>query len=309
MQNLSMRLAHARLSSLISLMPGMPVLLAALVLLLTAGCSMTRLGYASADNFSYWWLDRFIDFTPEQEAWVREDIREFFAWHRRTQLPDYAQVMAHVETRLQQPLSAADVREEFEVIRLRLERATDYALPALARLSLSLSERQIENIERRFARNNEKLEREWLRGTLDERREVRFGNLMKHAEYWFGSFSTEQKRQLRALSDARPLDAETWLAERAQRQQALLAVLRKIHAERPEPKTAVRMLRAHVQDVLDNRSHGGNQAYLDASRQAMAELIAQVANMASPEQKEHASRKFRQLIRDSHALAGMRAPQ
>ena len=44
----------------------------------------------TAPDLVYWWLDRYIDFNDTQTPRVHEAIKQWFAWHRRSQLPDYA---------------------------------------------------------------------------------------------------------------------------------------------------------------------------------------------------------------------------
>lgn len=284
------------------------VILAALVFML-AGCSMLRLGYTNADHLAYWWLDSYVGFTDEQKPWVRNEIDKFFAWHRHTQLPDYAQVLARTQERLDRPLTSQEVQEEFGVIRKRAERMLEQAIPPLTRLALSLSPEQIASIERKFTKNNEKFRKEYLRNSREERQEARFEKVMKHAEYWFGSFSREQKARIRAASDARPMDYEQWLAERKARQQALLALLKKIQVERPGPEAASAMLREHALALLESTSVTGKRDFVSASREGLAEMTAQIVNLTTPKQKEQAKRQMQKLIEDGYALAGMRPPE
>ena len=63
---------------------------------LLAGCSGLRLTYGQGPLLAYWWLDRQVDFSTEQAPRVREALTDWFAWHRSTQLPDYAQGLGEV---------------------------------------------------------------------------------------------------------------------------------------------------------------------------------------------------------------------
>ncbi|MCE9569808.1 MAG: DUF6279 family lipoprotein, partial [Rhodocyclales bacterium] len=57
--------------------------------ILLQGCSAVRLGYGNADSLARWWIDQYVDMSPEQDALARERLLRFHAWHRKTQLPDY----------------------------------------------------------------------------------------------------------------------------------------------------------------------------------------------------------------------------
>ena len=69
----------------------------AAVLVLVSGCSAIGLVYKQADTLAFRWLDRYADFDDAQSLRVRESIAAWFSWHRRTQLPDYADLLTGVE--------------------------------------------------------------------------------------------------------------------------------------------------------------------------------------------------------------------
>ncbi len=274
-----------------------------LLVCLLAGCSALRIGYANGERVAYWWLDSYVDFRGEQKPRVKSDIADLLAWHRRTQLPDYAEWLAHLQRQLQQPASTAGVLDEYAALQLRAMRVADRALPVLARLALTLQPQQIAHIESRFASNDEKYRKEHLQGDLEQRQLKRYRQLMKQAEYWFGDFSQAQRAQIRAASDARPLDDALWLAERQRRQQELLALLRRIAAEKPAPDAAAAMLRAHLKATLELFTYPEHKAFFDAAREANASLVAQIVNLATPAQRAHAAARLQQLIDDCRALA------
>ena len=299
MQNFIMRPRHAFLSRIIPLT----------FVLVVAGCSTLRLGYANGDSFVYWWMNSYVGFTDQQKTWVKDDIEKFFDWHRRTQLPDYAQVLARTQQRLQRPVKAEEVHDDFALMRQHAERMFEFALPSLTTLALSLSPQQIANIERKFATNNEKYRKEYLRGSPQERQQRRFEKVMKHAEYWFGAFSVAQKERIRIATDARPMNYTLWTAERQRRQSELIAMLKKIQAERPDREAAAALLRNYATRALAHFTYADHKPFFDASRDGMAQLTAQIVNMTTPAQKAHAQRRLQKLIDDGYALAGVIPPQ
>jgi hypothetical protein len=270
---------------------------------LLAGCSAVRLGYANGDTITYWWLNSYVDFTDDQKPWVREDIGTFFAWHRQSQLSDYAQLLARFQQQVRGEVSAADVETDYAAIKKRAMAAVDKALPSLTRLALALQLEQIAHLEKKFASNNEKYRKEHLRGDIEDRQRQRFAKVMKQAEYWFGNFSTRQEAQIRAASDARPLDNERWMAERVRRQQELIRLLKKIQSEQPPRETVAAMLREYAQTSFSNFTYEQHKAFFDDSREGMMQMIAKIANIATPEQRAHAMKRMQKWIDDSRALA------
>ena len=65
----------------------------------SAGCSALRFGYNQASDLAYWWLDGYVDFNDAQSVLARNAIASWFAWHRGTQLPDYAVLLARARER------------------------------------------------------------------------------------------------------------------------------------------------------------------------------------------------------------------
>jgi hypothetical protein len=278
-------------------------LAAILLICLLASCSAIRLGYANGDTFLYWWLDGYVDFTDAQKPVVKRDIGRLFAWHRKTQLNDYAQLLAQTQQRLRANVSAADMLADYGQIKKRALTVIDKALPELTDLALSLQPDQIAHLEKKFASNNDGYRKDYLRGSVEDRQRFRFKKVMKQAEYWFGDFSPEQEEKIRAASDARPLDNEIWMAERQRRQQAMLAMLRKIQAERPSREAVSAMLREYANTSFDNFSYAEHPAFFDGTRQGMAEMVATIINIATPKQRAFASERLQKWIEDCRTLA------
>lgn len=269
-----------------------------------AGCSALRIGYSNGDTFVYWWLNGYVDFTDNQKPWVKAHIDNLLAWHRKTQLKDYAKVLAQVQQRLQQRVTPADVQSEFDALKKRALLVADKAMPELTDLAMSLQPEQIAHLEKKLASNNDKYRKENLRGSLEERQERRYKQVMKHAEYWFGDFSREQEAQIRAASEARPLNNELLLAERMRRQQELIRMLKKIQAERPTREAVTAMLKNYATAVAAGPfTYTENKAFFDASSEGTVQMAALIINMATPEQKAHAVKRLQKLIDDCNTLA------
>jgi hypothetical protein len=269
-----------------------------------AGCSVVRLGYANGDTFVYWWLNAYVDFNEDQKSWVKADIEKLFAWHRTTQLKDYAQLLSTIQQRVQHnSITTADVQTDFAVAKKSAMQMFEKALPELSKLALSLQPEQIANVEKKFASNNEKYRRENLTGSLEARQLTRFKKVMTHAEYWLGDLTAEQKKQIRAASDARPLNNEVWLNERMQRQQEMIGMLKKIQAERPPREAVTAMLRTYLARSFETFTYAEHKEFFDASSDGMAQMVALIVNVATPEQRQHAVRRAQKWIDDSVVLA------
>ena len=85
--------------------------------ILLAACSSLRLAYNNGDTLLYWWLDAYVDFDSEQKSEVKQDIGEFFRWHRKTQLQDYVQFLQKAQRQLRGSPTQADVMAGKAVLR------------------------------------------------------------------------------------------------------------------------------------------------------------------------------------------------
>ena len=266
-------------------------------------CSAARIGYNNGETVSYWWLNSYVDFESEQKPWVKQHIDELFAWHRKTQLREYVQLVSRIQHRDLSTVTKADLLGDYDDGRARLTRITERAAPDLADLALSLTPAQIANIDEKFTKNNDKFRKEYLKGGTAERQEFRYKKMMKQAEYWFGNFSRDQETRLRALSDARPLNNELMLADRMQRQKELIAMLRKIHAEKPSRDATATMIRKYVADTINHFGNKQQQAFADATTEANAALVAEMMRMATPEQKRHFINTLQDWVSDFNRLS------
>ena len=269
---------------------------------------MARLGYNNGETVSYFWLNSYIGFDADQKPWVKKELANLFAWHRRTQLPEYLPLLAKAKKRVQKPVSETELARDYDEIRRRIVVMTDRAAPAAADLALALRPGQIASIERKFAENNEKFRKEHLRGDLAQRQSDRFKRTMKQAENWFGNFSSEQERQIRQLSDARPLDEELVLADRMQRQAEMIRMLQRIEAEKPAREVAVGMIRQYVSGAMEHYNHPEYQSYFEKYRAAQMRMLAGIFNMSTPEQKQYFEKEVQGWIDDFDTLSRLDPP-
>ena len=271
--------------------------------LLLAACSSLRLAYNNGDTLLYWWLDAYVDFDSEQKAEVKQDIDNLFRWHRKTQLQDYAQVLQHAQQQLKGNPTQADLLADYQDVRRRTQALLVKAAPDIAELALSLKPEQLEQMEKKFNKNNAKFRRENMRGDAEEQNKFRYKKSMEQFELWFGGFSREQEAVIRRASDARPLDNALWLDERIRRQRNILSLARRIMQEKPSKEVAVGWITDLIRQSFERMDQGERKAFFDAYTNSTVELVHTVIRIATPEQKEHAQKRMAGWIKDFNVLA------
>ncbi len=96
---------------------------------------------------------------------------------------------------------------------------------------------------------------------------------------------------VRASLASRPVDSLYWIEARERRTKDLVAMLRRIQAERPAQDVAANWFRAYFRE-LARPSNADQRARAEAFRRDNARLIAQLVNSASLEQRAHLDRKL-----------------
>ena len=270
---------------------------------LLLACSAARLGYSNGETISYWWLDSYVDFDSSQKQWVKQRIDKVFAWHRKTQLKEYVQMINRMQHRDFGAVTQVDLLGDYRDATSKVLEITDKAAPDFADLALSLTAEQIANIEKKFAKNNDKFRKEYLVGSTEERQEFRYRKALQQAQYWFGGFSREQEAGIRSLSDARPLNNELLMAERMHRQQALIDLLKKIQTEKPSREATVAMVKKYVNATVDRFGNPQHKAFFEQSNAANAHMVAGIMQMATPKQKTYFVQTLQDWVNDFSKLA------
>ncbi|MBB3222400.1 DUF6279 family lipoprotein [Pseudoduganella umbonata] len=274
----------------------------ALLVLVTA-CSSLKLAYNNGDTLLYWWLDNYVDFDDEQSDQVKKDINDLFRWHRKTQLQDYVHVLQRAQQQLRGNPTPADLRADYDDIRARTQALLLKAAPDIADLALSLKPEQLAQMEKKFAKNNDKFRRENMKGDREDQNEFRYKKSMEQFELWFGSFSREQKDIIRKASDARPLDNAIWLDERMRRQRNVLALARRLMQEKPPREQAVAQIQSLIRESFARLDNSERKAFYEANTTASIGLVHTVIGIATPEQKAHAQKRMQGWISDFNTLA------
>lgn len=271
--------------------------------ILLAACSSLRLAYNNGDTLLYWWLDAYVDFDSEQKAEVKQDIGEFFRWHRKTQLQDYVQFLQKAQHQLRGNPTQADLMADYVDIRDRTEALLLRSAPEIAELALSLKPDQLASMEKKFAKNNAKFRKENMKGDAQDQNKFRYKKSMEQFELWFGDFSDEQEAIIRRASDARPLNNELWLDERMRRQLKIINLARKIMTEQPGKQVATQWVEELIRSGFDRFGASDRKAFFDSYTQATVDLVHTVVRISTPEQRAHAQKRMEGWIRDLNTLA------
>ncbi len=222
----------------------------ALVVVLGA-CSAIKLAYNNLPELSYWWLDGYLDFDGSQTPKVRDELAQLLDWHRRNELPKIAALLQEAETLAPGEVTPAQACAMTDRIRDRLLAVSERAEPAGTELLLSLSEAQLQQLERKYAKNNADYRKDWLDRSPARVQEKRYDQFLDRFEDFYGRLSPEQRELLRQQVAQSVFDPKLQDVERRKRQQEALVLLRGFVANRTPPTEARAALHGYLQRIAD----------------------------------------------------------
>jgi Family of unknown function (DUF6279) len=282
-----------------------PSIIAALlaVALALSGCGMAiKIGYGQASPIAFRWLDSYVDFNDAQSLRVRTALDDWFAWHRRTQLPDYADLLARARAEVPAPVTTERMCAWAGEVRDRIDTGFERAAPVLAEVLPTLSAQQIANIEKRYAEKNDEYRDDFLHREPAKRRKAAVRREVERAEMFYGRLDDAQ-REFVARSVARsPWDGELAYSERLRRQQDVLAMIRRLAAKRATAAEATAEIRAFVQR-LDRSPRESYRRYAETLIDYNCNFAAALHNLTTAEQRLTAARKLKDYEDEFRALA------
>jgi Family of unknown function (DUF6279) len=258
------------------------------------GCSALRIAYENADTYLHYRAKSYLDLDAKASEELDERIDEFFTWHRKNALPQYARLSEDAAKRVARGLSREDIVWGYDSMVAHARQSLRVAAERIAPLLDRLTPQQVAHMEKRFAEDNRKFEKENLRGSERERRRRRARLIKDRLEDWVGNLSPAQVEKVKQFSERRPLYDELRDRDRKRMQAELIDMIRSREAQKRLP------------DWITNWDRGRDPAHLAASerlRQEYGALLLELDKTLTPEQRNRAQANFRRYAEDFRVLA------
>ena len=274
------------------------------VSVLFSGCGIAlRIGYNQGPSLAFRWLDGYVDFDDAQSLRARGALDDWFAWHRRTQLPEYAELLARMQAELPSAATAARMCVWGNELRARFDTAIERAAPSLAEIAPTLSAQQIANIEKRYASRNEEYRDDFLHREPAKRKKAAIKREIERAEDFYGRLDDAQREFVARSVAESPWDGDMAYAERLRRQQDVLTILRRLTANRAAAGDAEAEIRAFVRR-FDRSPHEPYRRYAVRLTEFNCGFAAALHNLTTAEQRRLAAKKLKGYEDELRALAG-----
>ncbi len=282
----------------------LPRIICGLLLAMLAGCSAVQTGYNNAPTLLYWWLDGYIDFEDAQDRPVRDSLEALHGWHRRQELPAYAELLQRLQRQAPEAVTPGQVCTHLAQARMHLQRLGEQSAEGLARLAPTLQAEQLRHLARQFEKRNQKWRSEWLDGSPAELQERRLERTVDRYEDFYGRLSEAQQALLRQRIAASSFDARLAWAERLRRQQDTLGVLQE-HRNGDRPAHVKAEMLALVQRSLEPPEPAA-RAQFESMLQEGCQTIAALHNSASAAQRRRLAERLQAYEADLQALIAPR---
>ena len=280
-------------------------LTALLLLVMLQGCTLIKLSYNQADTLLYWRLDSYADFSSEQSQRVRDSLTQFHAWHRRTQLPVYADLLRDIRPKLAESLSPEQACAVADQLRSALDITLDPAHWTLLWLAAELSEEQLRHIERKQTVGDAQWKKEWVSVSPERLLEARFEQALSRSEMLYGSLDEPQKAALRSALLPSSFEPLRHYTERLRREQDLRQVLHKIREEKLSSEATRTLLKGYMDRVLASPDPTYRRYAQTLTREGCS-TFAQLHDATTPAQRAKAVLTLEGYERDFRQLAGQR---
>jgi len=273
-----------------------------LLAIVMTGCSTVRIGYDQADHLGYWWIDRYLDLSSEKSVQFKADLKALHAWHRHSQLPEYAKLSRALATRVEGDISSAEICEDILGFREKIEILARQTLPIWARLSQQLGPEEIRYLKKKFAKEDKEWRSKWLDTSTEKIQRLRSEEWIDRAESFYGRLNEEQRRFIQQAVSRSSWDARITWERRQQRHQRIIATLEKILQQRLSPPEAESELKL----IIDQLLTPDDQKQADMQRRVIDEACVNLSGLhqlTRPDQRFLASEKFISYTDDFRYLA------
>ncbi|MEQ8514255.1 MAG: DUF6279 family lipoprotein [Chromatocurvus sp.] len=266
-----------------------------LLLALVAGCSGTQFFYNRLDFLIPWYLSGYVDLDRSQREFLEDRVDAFLGWHRRSELPRYAVLLARAEQALDSRVTADTVKSLALAAETEWYRMRDRALDELIAVGDGLDERQVAGFIGTLRERQAEYEEEYLERDDEEYREEACDRLVDNLEDYLGRLRRESQRETCAmLEDLRRSDT-VWLAER----ERWLDWLERVLQRRPGWQAE---LRGRVTDWESTVSPEYLSIY-DHNTALIYHAVASAVEARSERQDRHLRRKLAGLREDVNELS------
>jgi hypothetical protein len=252
----------------------------------TLSCSLVKTAYNNAPVLIAWRLDDYFNFNEAQKAKLKPALQELHAWHRKNELPRYVALLNEINDDLSHEVTAETVCQRMEAIKANAQALQTRFIPIIVELGPTLSEKQLQHLQKKLEKRNQEWKEEWWQETVEEQQEARLDKSKDFAEKVYGDINEKQINILKQ-SIANNSDPALIYAEILRRDEDALNILKAIQNPAASTEEKTQLVRAGFERI----QHSPNQTYqahIDKITQQSWVTIASLHANSTAKQRLHA---------------------
>ncbi|MDB9972488.1 DUF6279 family lipoprotein [Oceanospirillaceae bacterium] len=116
---------------------------AVLVISVSASGCTTKLAYNFLDWGLYWELKEYVKFNQDQRLLVKDEISQLINWHRRDELPQYADQLEELSIGLESGINVEELEFIYKNLKSSWQRIVIKTLPAAVNIISDMNDQQV----------------------------------------------------------------------------------------------------------------------------------------------------------------------
>lgn len=268
-------------------------------------CGIMKIAYNQAHELAYWQLDSYFDFDEAQSPRAREELAKVHQWHRKTQLPVYAETLQKWQALMPGDLDEAQVCRMYTDARTKLLAISERSESAAISLVGTLVPDQLDHVKRKFTKLNKEYRNDFMDGTPQDLLDKRVKKAVSRAEMLYGPLEDKQLGVLRARIAQSPFNAGLSLGEHQRRQQDALQTLTPVIAGQSTTEQAAAAVKQYFARSI-NSPDAAYRSYQERLTRDNCKTLAELHNSTTPAQRTAAVQTLQTYAKDFAALAAQR---
>lgn len=271
----------------------------ALVAVFLSSCSAMRFAYDNSQALVRYEADEYFDFDDAQAQEFRERLARYHDWHRDAELPVYVTLLETAREKVAAGVTAPDITWGIAALRGRYHAAGVKAIEDGAPILVTLRDKQIKTMEKKFAEGNRKFEKEFLAGEERKQHRARTKRMFERFHDWIGDLSDEQEARIERFVREHARYTVLRFEDRKRWQREVAAIIR----QNRNPADLAARLAAVVTHPETRRS----AEYLSVAARweaDLADLLADIDRMLTQEQRARLLKRIAGFADDFRVLAG-----
>ena len=269
---------------------------------LLAGCNQVGLAYRNLDVIIPWTLSDYLDMNSAQKDWLNVRLKQHLSWHCSTQLPEYLTWLDKLEEMVKNDQVTyegleARTREAKDAIAKISREITPSAVELLSRFD----DKQVEEMQNAFAKDQRKRENEYLDQPLERQLAERADRMEKRLTPWIGKLNQPQKDRIQVWSASLGEQNKAWIENRTHWQNLFLTTV-----QRRQSSDFPQRIAALLQDRETFWTPEYRKAY-DQTEKAAISLIVDITAQSTQEQRDRLLSRIADMRKDFTDLNCLKA--